>query len=71
VSTLARMPDHEDLVETLRQVEERLRDLAYDRLRAAAEGDEDARAEERSIEQARRAVTRALKALGAEPDPWS
>lgn len=65
------MPDLDELVETLRGIEERLRDLAYDRLREAAEGDEDARAEERRLEQARRAVARALKALGAEPDPWS
>ncbi|HEY5166048.1 MAG TPA: hypothetical protein VIJ44_08860 [Acidimicrobiia bacterium] len=57
-----------DVVETLRGIEERLRDAAYDRLRAAADGDEDAVKEERRLQQARRAVERALRALGAEPD---
>jgi hypothetical protein len=57
-----------DVVETLRGIEERLRDAAYDRLRAAADGDEDAVKDERRLQQARRAVERALRALGAEPD---
>jgi hypothetical protein len=57
-----------DIVETLRGIEERLRDAAYDRLRAAADGDEDAVKDERRLQQARRAVERALRALGAEPD---
>jgi hypothetical protein len=61
--------DFADLVETLRGVEERLRDAAYDRLRAAAvDGDEAASAEERRLQQARRAVERAIRALGGEPD---
>jgi hypothetical protein len=58
----------DDVVETLRGIEERLRDAAYDRLRAAADGDEDAVKDERRLQQARRAVERALRALGAEPD---
>jgi hypothetical protein len=57
-----------DVVETLRGVEERLRNVAYDRLREAVEGNEAAAADERRVQQARRAVERALRALGAEPD---
>ena len=54
----------EDIVETLRGVEERLRDLAYDRLRTAAQdGDREAVAAERKVQQARRAVERAIRAL--------
>jgi hypothetical protein len=55
-------------VSELRGIEERLRDLAYDRLREAAAGDEDAASDEKRILQARRAVERALRALGGEPD---
>jgi hypothetical protein len=62
------LPGLDDVVETLRGIEERLRDAAYDRLRAAADGDEDAVKDERRVQQARRAVERALRALGAEPD---
>jgi hypothetical protein len=57
-----------DLVRVLREVEERLRDLAYDRLREAAAGDAGAAADEKRLLQARRAVERALRALGAEPE---
>ncbi|HSO96610.1 MAG TPA: hypothetical protein VLV81_11275 [Acidimicrobiia bacterium] len=57
-----------DVVETLRGVEERLRDAAYERLRDAVEGDEAAVTDERRLQQARRAVERALRALGAEPE---
>jgi hypothetical protein len=53
-----------EVVETLRSVEERLRDAAYEALRAAADGDEQAEARERRILQARRAIERALRALG-------
>jgi hypothetical protein len=59
--------DLADLIETLRTVEERLRDAGYDRLRAAAlDGDEVAGAQERRLQQARRAVERAIRALGGE-----
>jgi hypothetical protein len=58
-----------DVVATLRGVEERLRDAAYDRLRDAVEGDDAAIKDERRLQQARRAVERALRALGAEPEP--
>jgi hypothetical protein len=56
----------EDLVERLRTIEETLRDLAYDRLSAAADGDADAAVDEKRLHQARRAVERAIHALGAE-----
>jgi hypothetical protein len=63
------LPDTSDLVDTLTRVEERLRELAYERLRAAAEdGDENAMAQERRLQQARRGVERALKALGHTPE---
>jgi hypothetical protein len=60
------MADRDEVVETLRSVEETLRDLAYDRLREAADGDTDAAADEKRFTQARRAVERALHALGAD-----
>ena len=57
--------DHDDLVERLRAVEEDLRDLAYERLRAATDdGDAEAAADEKRLLQARRAVARAITALG-------
>lgn len=61
--------DLAELLATLRGVEERLRDAGYDRLRAAAvDGDEEAVAQERRLQQARRAVERAIRALGGEPE---
>ena len=62
------MDDCDDLIVELRSIEERLRDRAYERLRAAAEGDEHGAADEKRLSQARRAVERALKALGGEPE---
>jgi hypothetical protein len=57
--------DAQDLVATLSSVEERLRELAYERLRAAAEdGDADAVQDEKKLQQARRAVEKAIRALG-------
>jgi len=62
------MTDFDDLIAQLASIEERLRDLAYDRLRAAAEdGDADAAAQERQILKARRALERAIHALGGTP----
>jgi hypothetical protein len=61
----------EEIVEQLRTIEERLRDLAYDSLREAAAGDDDAKAAEKKLNQARRAVERAIKALGGSSNPWS
>jgi hypothetical protein len=60
----------DEIVEQLRVLEERLRDLAYDRLREAAAGDADAKDDEKRLNQARRAVERAIKALGGTTDSW-
>ena len=57
----------DELVQQLRTVEEALRDVAYDRLQAAADGDDGAAADEKRLLQARRAVERAIHALGGEP----
>lgn len=58
----------DDVLQQLQTLEERLRELAYDRLRVAAEdGDADAAAEEKRILTARRAIERAIKALGGAP----
>jgi len=63
------MTDPDELLEQLRAIEEALRDLAYDRLRAAAEdGDAAAAAEENRLQQARRAVERAIVALAGGRD---
>ena len=64
------MSDYEDLVERLATIEEDLRDRAYDHLRRAASApDEDelkaAKAEERRLLQARRAIARAIGALSS------
>jgi hypothetical protein len=63
------MRDAESIVERLRSVEADLRDLAYERLRAAAEdGDTDALAEEKKVLQARRAIEKAIVALGGSTE---
>jgi hypothetical protein len=68
------MGEYDDLVERLAAIEEELRDRAYERLtEAAGTGDEDAaaaaQAEEKRLLQARRAIARAIGALGgATPD---
>ncbi len=63
------MRDAEPIVERLRSVEADLRDLAYERLRAAAEdGDADALAEEKKVLQARRAIEKAIVALGGSTE---
>jgi len=57
-----------DLAQQLQGIEERLRELAYDRLRVAAEeGDDDAARQEKQILTARRAVERAIRALSSRP----
>jgi hypothetical protein len=64
---------YESIIERLSATEEELADLAYERLRALArdpEGDGAARAkaEERRLLQARRAIAKAIAALsGAGP----
>jgi hypothetical protein len=60
----------DEITEQLRAIEERLRDLAFDRLRDAAEGDEQAKHAEKRLQQARRAVERAIRALGGATDSW-
>ena len=58
------MRDAEHIVERLRSLEEELRDLAFECLRAATEdGDADALADEKKVLQARRAIERAIVAL--------
>jgi hypothetical protein len=59
----------EQILERLRAIEDELRDLAYDRLRAAADRDDgEGVGDERRILQARRAVQRAIAALGGAND---
>jgi len=60
--------DYEDIVERLAAVEEQLRDLAYDRLRDRArdpdsEAGKAANSDEKNLEQARRAIAKAINAL--------
>jgi hypothetical protein len=63
------MGDHEDLVERLSAIEEELRDRAYERLtEAAASGDAAAQAEEKRLLQARRAIAKAITALGGHAE---
>lgn len=61
---------YETLAERLADVEEELRDLAYERLAAAAaepdgDGGRAAAAEEKRLNQARRAVAKAIAVLQA------
>ena len=62
--------DVDDIVAELRSIEERLRDLAYDRLREAAGGDAEAAAQEKKVLQARRAVEKAIRDLGGAPEEF-
>ena len=62
---------YESITEKLRGIEEELRDLAYDQLRAVAsspDSDEGiaAKAEEKRLLQARRAVAKAINALSPQ-----
>lgn len=63
------MTDVEALADQLRSIEEALRDLAYERLRAAADGDPDGADDEKRILRARRAVERAVHALTGVAEP--
>ncbi len=63
----------DELIETLRRVEERLRELVYESLRAATEDDDEdsqreAIAHEKRLQKARRGVERAIVALGGHPE---
>lgn len=63
------MDEAAEIVQQLQGIEERLRELAYERLRAAAEdGDADAAADEKALLQARRAIERAIRALGGDTE---
>ena len=53
---------YETIVEKLRAIEEDLRDLAYDRLRASQDSPELLK-EERRLHQARRAIEKAIHLL--------
>jgi hypothetical protein len=67
------MPEHpewDELVNELARIEERLRDLAFDRLREAAAGDEQGAADEKRLSKARRGVERAILALGGRDDEF-
>lgn len=67
MTNMADEPAVAEMVGQLRAVEERLRDLAYDRLREAVEsGHDKSSPEQRRLEQARRAVARALHALAPD-----
>jgi hypothetical protein len=55
--------DFEQIADRLRSIEEELRDAAYDSLRDAANGNEQAAADEKRLLQARRAIARAIGAL--------
>jgi hypothetical protein len=58
---------YEVIVERLQAVEEELRDLAYDRLRDAADSPE-LLAEERRLHPARRAIEKAIRILSTGDD---
>jgi hypothetical protein len=65
------MGDYDELVERLSAIEEDLRDRAYDQLRSAASArDEDqqhaAKAEEKRLLQARRAIAKAIGVLSED-----
>ncbi len=62
--------DLDDIVAQLTTIEERLRDLAYDRLREAAAGDAEAAADEKRLLRARRAVEKAIRDLGGAPEEF-
>ncbi|HEX2738040.1 MAG TPA: hypothetical protein VHP57_07880 [Acidimicrobiia bacterium] len=63
------MTDRDELIAQLVRIEEQLRDLAYDRLRAAAtDGDANAAADEKKVQQARRGIEKAIRALGGTPE---
>ena len=65
---MSRDSAYEGIAERLAAIEEELRDLAYDRLRERARDPESeagkaANAEEKRLEQARRAIAKAIGAL--------
>jgi uncharacterized protein involved in exopolysaccharide biosynthesis len=63
--------DTESIIDRLRSIEAELRDLAYDALRRAADGDETGEADEKQLGKARRAIEKAIRDLGASAETWS
>lgn len=63
------MADLDDLRARLENIAEELRDAAYDALRTAAEEGAAGSDEEKRLSRARRAVERAVAALGQRHDP--
>jgi hypothetical protein len=59
--------DFEQIADRLRTIEEELRDAAYESLRDASNGNEQAAADEKRLLQARRAIARAIGALSPTP----
>lgn len=62
------MSNTEDLRDRLVGIAEELADVAIDKLRLAARGDEVANNEERRITRARKAVEKAVALLGGDQD---
>jgi hypothetical protein len=63
-------PDYDLIADRLAEIEEELRDLAYERLRDAArdpdsDAGEEAARDEKRVNQARRAIANAITALRA------
>ncbi len=57
------MSEFNELLEQLRGIELELRDLAYDHLREAVAQGDDASSSEKKLNQARRAVEKAINVL--------
>jgi len=62
------MSNTEDLRDRLAGIAEELADVAIDKLKLAARGDEDAGRDERKITRARKAVEKAVTLLGGDED---
>jgi len=58
----------DEVVADLIRIDVQLRDLALERLQRASSGDESAEDDERKLAKARRAVSKAIRDLGAEPE---
>ncbi|MCU1456042.1 MAG: hypothetical protein JWL73_134 [Actinomycetia bacterium] len=64
--------DTDSIIERLRDIEAELRDLSFDRLRAAAAGDATGESDERAVGKARRAIEKAIRDLSPlrRDDDW-
>ena len=63
--------DTESLTDRLRDIEVELRDLAYDALRRAADGDASGTTDEKQLSKARRAIEKAIRDLGGTGEAWA